>query len=70
MEKQIEKINEAANNWNRTKNTYYKELWYKLIKEFANGSNNTERRVIPINTRYKRNNGGYKITRSSWLNLL
>ena len=25
MEKQIEKINEAANNWNRTKDTYYKK---------------------------------------------
>ena len=70
MEKQIEKIDEAANNWNRTKDTYYKELWYKLIKEFANGPNNTERRVIPINTCHKRNNGEYKINRSSWLNLL
>jgi hypothetical protein len=70
MENQLKKIEEAANNWNKTKNVYYKKLWYQLIKEFANGSNNTERRVIPINTRYKRNNEGYKITRSSWLNLL
>ena len=70
MEKQIEKINEAANNWNRTKDTYYKKLWYKLIEEFANGSNNIERRVIPINARNKRNNGEHKINRSSWLNLL
>jgi site-specific DNA-adenine methylase len=70
MESQLKKIDEAANNWNRTKDTYYKELWYKLIEEFANGSNNIERRVIPINARHKRNNGEYKINRSSWLNLL
>ena len=70
MESQLKKIDEAANNWNRTKDTYYKELWYKLIEEFANGPNNIERRVIPINTCYKRNNGEYKINRSSWLNLL
>jgi site-specific DNA-adenine methylase len=70
MESQLKKIDEAANNWNRTKDTYYKELWYKLIEEFANGPNNIERRVIPINTCHKRNNGKYKINRSSWLNLL
>ena len=35
MESQLKKIDEAANNWNRTKDTYYKELWYKLIEEYA-----------------------------------
>ncbi len=28
------KIDEAALMWNKTKNPYYKNLWYKLIKEF------------------------------------
>ena len=70
MENQLKKIEEAASNWNKTKNLYYKNLWYQLIEEFANGSHNTKRRVVPINTRIKRNNGGYKITKSSWLNLL
>ena len=37
----LEKINKAANNWNKTKNPKYKELWYKLIKEY--GLNNTKR---------------------------
>ena len=31
------KIDEAANNWHRTKDPKYKDLWYKLIKEFSNG---------------------------------
>ena len=33
----MDKIDEAANNWNKTKNPKYKYLWYKLVKEFANG---------------------------------
>ena len=70
MESQLKKIDEAADNWNKTKDPYYKDLWYKLIKEWSDGSYNTKRRVIPINTRIKRNIGGYKINRSSWLNLL
>ena len=28
----------------------YKDLWYKLIKEFNNGFNNTERRNVPSNS--------------------
>jgi hypothetical protein len=28
------KIDEAALMWNKTKNPYYKNLWYKLIREF------------------------------------
>ena len=64
------KIDELANLWNKTKDPKYKDAWYKHIKEWADGHDNTERRVIPINARHKRNNGGYKINRSSWLNLL
>ena len=36
------KIDDAANMWNKTKDLKYKELWYKLIKEFANGPHNTD----------------------------
>ena len=32
-----EKIDTAANLYNKTKDPKYKDLWYKLIKEFANG---------------------------------
>ena len=41
----LEKINKAANNWNKTKDPKYKDLWYKLIKEW-NGINNTKRWTI------------------------
>ena len=32
-----DKIDEAAIMWNKTKDPKYKNLWYQLIKEFANG---------------------------------
>ena len=37
MGKLLEKIDEAANNWNKTKDSKYKDLWYKRIKEFVYG---------------------------------
>ena len=46
----LKKINEAANLWEKTKNPKYKDLWYKLVKEFANVQN-----VNNINTIVRRN---------------
>ncbi len=37
----LQKINEVAIRWNKTKDPKDKELWYKLIKEY--GLNNTKR---------------------------
>ena len=33
--KLIDKINNAANEYNKTKNEKYKKEWYKLVKEYA-----------------------------------
>ena len=57
----VEKINELANLWEKTKNPKYKDLWYKLVKEFADGKdisntnssirrNVIKREVRPIKT--------------------
>ena len=54
-----ERINEAANNYNKTKDPQYKNLWYKLIKEFADGSNNFRRRTLSINSCHKADDGTY-----------
>ena len=35
----LQKIDEVAILWNKTKDPKYKDLWYKFIKEFANGKN-------------------------------
>ena len=58
----LNKINEAARQWNKTKNPYYKDLWYKLIKEWANGLNNSERRIISVSSVNKANDGTYVIS--------
>ena len=49
-EKMQSKIDEAARMWNKTKDPKYKYLWYKLVKEFANGFNNLERRIVSTDT--------------------
>ena len=39
-------IDEAANNWHKTRDQKYKDLWYKLIREYANGPHNIIRRRL------------------------
>ena len=59
----LKKIDDAANKWNETKDPQYKDLWYKLIKEFANnGLNTSKRRVVSVSSCHKRDDGGYIIT--------
>ena len=59
MGKMLEKIDEAANNWNKTKDSKYKDLWYKLIKEYVNGTNNIKRRTLSINSCHQADDGTY-----------
>jgi hypothetical protein len=54
-------IDEAANNYNKTKDPYYKDLWYKLVKEFANGPHNIKRRIVSISAINKADDGTYVI---------
>ena len=57
----VEKLDDLANLWEKTKNPKYKDLWYKLVKEFADGKdisntnssirrNVVKRKVRPIKT--------------------
>ena len=57
----VEKLDDLANLWEKTKNPKYKDLWYKLVKEFADGKdisntnssirrNVIKRKVRPIKT--------------------
>ena len=65
-----QKIDEAAVMWNKTKDPKYKDLWYKLIEEFVNGIDNTDRRIVSFNIRRKRNVQGFNYSRKSYVNLL
>ena len=51
----MQKIDEVANMWNKTKDPYYKDLWYKLIKEYSNGTNNIDRRNVSSRSGDERN---------------
>ena len=63
MDSYQNRIDQAANDWNRTKDPQYKDLWYKLVKEFANGPHNIKRRVVPISTSNKTDDGRYDVIR-------
>ena len=53
----LKKIDNAAIMWNKTKDPQYKDLWYKLVKEFANGSNNLEQRTISTDSSHQEDVG-------------
>ena len=61
MEQEIilKKIDDAANKWNKTKDSQYKDLWYKLIKENANGLDYFKRRNLSVNSCHKNDDGTY-----------
>ena len=68
QERLLTKIDEAAIMWNKTKDQKYKDLWYKLVKEWANnGLNTSKRRVVSISSCHKGDDGGYIITGRSRL---
>ena len=59
QERILKKIDDAANKWNETKDPQYKDLLYKLIKEFADGSDYFKRRNVSINSVVKADDGTY-----------
>ena len=51
----LQKIDEVAIRWNKTKDPKDKELWYELIKEY--GLNNTKRWNVSSDSSDKTNDG-------------
>ena len=58
MSDQLDKI---ANEYNKTKDPELKKLWHEKVKEWANGVNNTERRIVSVSSCHKRDDGTYLI---------
>ena len=52
-------LDEIANKYNKTKDSQYKDLWYKLVKEFANGPHNIKRRIVSVSSVNKADDGTY-----------
>ena len=59
----MQKIDDAAKMWEKTKDPKYKDEWYKLIRRFNNGLNIIERRVVSSSRSNKRNDEGNRIVR-------
>ena len=57
----VSKIDEAAKMWEKTRDQKYKDLWYKLIREWANGSDHTERWNVSVSSCHKADDGTYII---------
>jgi len=60
-----DQIDQAAIQYNQTKDPKYKELWYKLIEEYANGIDNSKRRIVSVDSCHKRDDGTYLVIRRS-----
>ena len=53
----LQKIDELADLWNKTKDPKYKDEWYKYIKEWADGVNNSNGRDVSSSASDKRDVG-------------
>ena len=57
----LKKIDNIANLWEKTKNPKYKDLWYKYVKEFADGPHNIKRWTVSTTSSVKTDDGTYKV---------
>ena len=57
----LDQIDKIANDYNKTKDPELKKLWHEKVKEWANGINNTERRIVSVSSCHKRDDGTYLI---------
>ena len=54
-------LDDIANKYNETKDPYYKNLWYKKVKEFANGADYFKRRTVSTDTSDETTNGWHRV---------
>ena len=59
----LKKIDNIANLWEKTKDPKYKNLWYQLVKEFANGPHNIKRWTVSTTSSDKADDGTYKVVK-------
>ena len=59
----MQKIDDAANMWEKTKDPKYKDEWYRLIRRFNDGLNIIERLVVSSSRSDERNDEGNNIVK-------
>ena len=57
----LDQLDELANEYNKNKDKYVYDLWFKKVKEWADGVNNTKRRIVSVSSCHKRDDGTYLI---------
>ena len=62
-----DQLDELANEYNKNKDKYVYDLWFEKVKEWANGVNNTERRIVSVSAINKRDDGTYLVIGKSRL---
>ena len=62
-----DQLDELANKYNKNKDKYVYDLWFEKVKEWANGINNTERRIVSVSAINKRDDGTYLVIGKSRL---
>ena len=55
-------LDQIANEYNKTKDPKLKNLWYKKVKEWANGPYNIERWNVSVSSINKADDGTYVIS--------
>ena len=50
-----------AREYHRTKDPELKKLWLEKVKEWANGFDNTERRIVSVSSCHKYDDGTYLV---------
>ena len=66
MEKKIlQKINKLANLYNKTKDEKYKDKWYQLVKEFANGRTSTLSSSVATKVRWNNDKRSIRVCKTN-----
>jgi hypothetical protein len=63
----LDQLDKLANEYNKNKDKYVCDLWFKKVKEWADGVNNTERRIVSVSAINKRDDGTYLVIGKSKL---
>jgi hypothetical protein len=56
-----DQLDELANKYNKNKDKYVYDLWFKKVKEWADGPHNIERRSLSSGRGNKTDDGTYKV---------
>jgi hypothetical protein len=61
MQTLLQEIDEIAKGYNKTKDKYLYDLWFKKVKEWANGPHNIERWNVSVSSVNKADDGTYVV---------